>query len=207
MKAPPSYDPSPGTTIEHACKKAVEIAQQSGQSVTFDFKGIAVTAEADSDPQALQDEWTKTMQAQAEAWRNSPEGQQAADESKRLESNPQSKAIRLLAELPALLFDRGNLWKEESLNAIMVWLKEFSLAADHVGVKVDYPALIATLEKAGFRENEYVGQPPGWFCDKLRMSRYIMGQALNCMRMGMPPHPVTCSFVEKYFNLPLLVNF
>lgn len=32
------------------------------------------------------------------------------------------------------------------------------------------------------------------------MARYIVGQVLNCMvTHNMPPHPVTTTFVERYF--------
>ena len=62
--------------------------------------------------------------------------------------------------------------------------------------------LAAQLEAAGYAENEHVGEKPEWFNTRPRMAHYIVGQALNCLRIGMGPHPITGSFVDKYFALP-----
>ena len=86
---------------------------------------------------------------------------------------------------------------------LMNWLYDFSDAADHVGVEgKDFQRVSSVLELHGYVENDCVGWDKSQFEDPRIMARYIVGQALNCMkRMNMGPHPMTQTFVEKYHAL------
>ena len=90
------------------------------------------------------------------------------------------------------------------LEKIIDWLDEFTPLSDDIGVTSEFnPFDISNqLTRAGFNENEGVGEDPGWFNTRQRMGRYIIGQVINCLNKGMPPHPITTTFIEKYRQLP-----
>ena len=86
---------------------------------------------------------------------------------------------------------------------LMEWLAAYSDAADHVGVEgKDFLRVCSVLEVLGYVEGDCVGWDKCQFENPRVMARYIVGQALNCMKsMNMGPHPMTQSFVEKYHAL------
>ncbi len=80
----------------------------------------------------------------------------------------------------------------------MSLLRELTEKADDCGVKFSTSALADSLEAAGYKENENVTDDPDWLNTKDRLGRYIIGQIINCLRSGMPPHPVALKFISEY---------
>ena len=189
------YRPVGGTNIEHACNEAVKMARQGDCMVRFDFNGVELVASGRSDPKALSDSFLDEMNKRAEAYKKSPEGIQDAENRRLLVESNNLKAAELIRNLPALLV-------AETLNDLMGWLKQFAVIADDIGTRFDHRELRLALESAGYKNNEGVGQPPEWFNTRERMGRYIVGQVIDCLSTGMPPHPITLSFIGKYEALP-----
>lgn len=190
-----TYEPSAGTRIEHACTEAVELAKRNGQTVRFKFNDVELEATPDRQPAAIVDDWRRESDRLAEEYRNSPEGRAEA-------ARRESQITTLKAQADELLSRLDSVLASNSQDQIMDWLKSFAPISDDVSVKFDTSALAVKFEAAGFKENEGVGQEPEWFNTRPRMAGYIVGQVINCLKRGMPPHPVTVSFVEKYQAMP-----
>lgn len=187
-----TYDPLAGTHIARACREAVAMAITQNQPVEFDFNGVSILAEPSSDPVDLEDQFNAKMEARVQAYRESTDG--IAEAQKRVSEveRKQQSINSALSALKDIVNDHDKL---------MLWLKSFAENADDIGVRFDKAKLADEFISAGFCENEHVGQKPDWFSTRPRMAHYIVGQAINCLRHGMGPHPVTASFVEKYFQI------
>ncbi len=189
-----SYDVPPGETIARACDTAVSIAKHGKCSVKFDFNGIPVKATPTSTPRLLQDGWNEECNRRSDAYAASPEGKRAKAEMDAKIDAAQNECNRLSITLGTAV--------KGGVGSVIEWLNSYVKAADWIGVDSHRNSVTRTLLDAGYKDGEHVGKPPEWFNTKKRMGRYIIGQALNCMVSGMPPHPVTLSFIEKYHKLP-----
>lgn len=188
------YKPGVGMHIRDACREAVSFAQEAGESQTFTFNDISVTAYPDSDPDALVSAFSAKQEADYKAWQESPEGKKQA-EDRRLELIcKQATHEALVADLPNVLAERRD--------ALMRWLSSYAEVADDIGVAKNFPVVVEALQGAGYKNNEATGLPREEYAKPAIMAAYIAGQALACMIKGMPPHPMTMTFVERYFKLP-----
>ena len=192
-----TYEPSPGTRIETACDEAVNMAKQIGSTVRFKFNDVELTATPTTKPHSIVSEWQQESKRLSEKYRNSPQGRAAAKART-------AEISRLKTQSEALLMSLSSILLSGSTDELMGWLKSFAPISDDVCVKFDTAAVAAKFEAAGFKENEGVGKKPEWFNTRNRMARYIIGQAINCLKRGMPPHPITVSFIEKYESLPII---
>lgn len=189
-----TYEPAMGQSIDAACREAVALAAKNETEVRFTFNDVALSAMPTDRPQIIEQRWRSIFEAKQEAYRNSPEGKAAAAEREQQRKNMQATTNTLIKQLPDTL--------KRGLDDLMFWLRKFSSTADHVGVTWDIAYVKKTLEDAGYIANEHAGQAPEWFNTRERMGRYVAGQAIECMNNGLPPLPVTASFVEEYFHLP-----
>jgi hypothetical protein len=187
------YSPSAGTHIGYACKEAVAMAMNQQAKVKFSFNGIELEATPESSPPALESAWSAKQEQASKEYRESPKGIAAAKKRTEEIIRKQRSLNTSLEVLSDIIADHDKL---------MIWLKGVAEDADDIGVQFSKDRLAAQLEAAGFVENEHVGEKPEWFNSRPRMAHYIVGQALNCLRRGMGPHPVTGSFVDRYFALP-----
>lgn len=169
------------------------MAMNQKVTVKFSFNGIELEATPESSPPALESEWSAKQEQAAKDYRESPQGIAAAKKRTNDIIRKQRSLNTSLDVLADIIADQDKL---------MLWLKSFAQDADDIGVQFSKDRLSAQLEAAGYSENEHVGEKPEWFNTRPRMAHYIVGQALNCLRISMGPHPITGSFVDKYFALP-----
>lgn len=188
-----TYNPDCGTHIDMACAEAVRLAVRQHCTVRLVFNGIELEANPASRASALAESYHSEMDRRAELHRQSPEGIAAVARRAGEVVRKQAECDSLLSELPRIL-------QSNVLDDLMRWLKSFAAVADDVDVKFNKPNLVRLLGDAGFRRNELCGNPPHWFKTKNRMGRYIVGQVIDCLLRDLPPHPVTMSFVDKYFT-------
>lgn len=188
------YQPGVGQHISDTCQEAVAFAKEAGESQTFTFNDVSVTAHPDSDPAALVADFHAKQEADHKAWAESPEGKRAA-EDRRLELVRKQAALdAMIADLPNVLAGRRD--------GLMHWCSAYAQDSDDIGVKQDFPTVIAALEGAGYTANDATGLPRSEYEKPAVLSAYIAGQVLACIKSGMPPHQMTMSFVERYFALP-----
>lgn len=138
-------------------------------------------------------QWDERNEASRRRYRDSPQGKAEADR----------RVKEILRKQRSINDSRDTLaFIADDQDKLMFWLKSFAYDADDIGVQFSKDRLAEQLEAAGYAENEHVGEKPEWFNTRPRMAHYIVGQAINCLRIGMCPHPITGSFVDKYFTLP-----
>lgn len=190
-----TYEPSAGERIGHACVEAVRIAKTNLQPCVFTFNGIELVADVDSSPSRLIESWRGQLEQRQAEYRNSPEGIQAAANRAAAIVKKQAALDATVAALPKILRT------DNHLDAVVRWIKELIDPADDVATKWNPQEVADQLEAAGYVENEHVGQKPEWFNARERMGRYVIGQAISAMRLGMPPHPVAYKFIDEYFRL------
>jgi uncharacterized membrane protein YkgB len=87
----------------------------------------------------------------------------------------------------------------------MHWIREFAKAADDVGVTFNRHELAEYLTSNGWVADARVSDDPEdrafLQVNRTAMAEYIMGQVIVCLNMGMCPHPITITFVEKYLAI------
>lgn len=76
-------EPSAGTHITEACRRAISTANFAKEPVHFEFNGTSVTAQPGDFAEALTEKWTKDSEAKRKAYHESPEFK--ADEKRRAE--------------------------------------------------------------------------------------------------------------------------
>lgn len=189
-----TFKPLVGADINDSCKEAVAMAINGNCDVSFSFNGVEIVATPESVPSELSKQFYKTMQDSADAYRNSDAGKAEAAKKKSEVEELQKECDAMVLHLPAIL--------QDGHSALMPWLARFSEVSDRIGVNMDSGKIADELEDAGYKNNMHVGQKPEWFSTKPRMAEYIAGQAVNCLRNGMPPHQITLSFVKQYEALP-----
>ena len=185
------YEPLAGTWIEAACQEATEISKRTSASFNFEFNGVLVQVVPGVAAKELVDRWTKDLDAIIAARKASPEyAAQEAERQREIQAT-QAAVNSQLANLPD--------WKD--LDSIIKWLEVFAKYADDSGVNFDKSALCSWFEKAGFKKNQHVGEPPAFFKTKQALGEWIVGQVMSCLDMEMPPHPITIKFAQDYFAL------
>ena len=176
------YDPGAGTHINRACAEASEIAKENGEEISFN--DIILTATPEMDAEELVNEYSRKSEERRKAYLESEEGKRAAEKRAAEIVEKNGKVNALVAALPEIL-------KTGGLGNLMDWLESFTIPADDIAVKINH----------GYIENDGVGNSPEWLSTQDRMGRYIIGQAISCLRMNMPPHGVTLGFVKKWRGL------
>jgi len=182
---------SPGEHISKSAAKCLEWSQQTGDTVRLVFNDVELVVDYHS--HTVDDVLEMYDQASAkrhEEWKASPAGIAYALEEEHRRLEHQTNHDQLMSQLMHVAGDEPRL---------MSWLSAYSNAADHVGVEnKDFLRVCSILEIHGYVGNDCVGFDESEFANPRVMARYIAGQAISCMRGGMPPHPMTAHFVEKY---------
>lgn len=181
---------TPGQHIDSAVQAAIDIASRTACPVQFVFNGAHVLVQPGERHRDIVTKWQSTMDRNAAEYRASPAGIKAAERAAVRLAQHQRDHDRLMQELPAAARDEAKL---------VQWCADFSVAADHsgiVGARFDDAADM--LEAAGWRRDDCVGMDKMEFDRAPILARWIVGQAINCMRSGLPPHGVTQKFAEQY---------
>jgi hypothetical protein len=184
-----------GMAGEHVCmsaKNAIALAKKHNRTVRMRFNGVAVTVNKRLNSNHVVRTWQHITNASWLRYQNST-GRDVKAKRDREILRKQSSVDAELLVLTHIIDDKDKL---------MLWLKCFVEDANNVGVHFDKSKLSDELKGAGYAENQHVGNAPEWFCTRNRMSQYIVGQVVTCLSRGMPPHPITALFVDRYFEIP-----
>ena len=185
------YYGSPGEHISKSAAKCLEWSKETGLTVRLVFNDVELVVDYHSHSvDDVVEMYDRASAKRHEEWKVSPAGIAYALEEEQRRLEYQTKHDQLMSQLMDVAGD------EERL---MSWLSAYSDAADHVGVEnKDFLRVCSILEVHGYVNNDCVGFDESEFANPRVMARYIAGQAISCMRGGMPPHPMTAHFVEKY---------
>lgn len=174
-----------GTHISHACFEAIRISRSN--------RYIRLTASPKKCAQALEWEFELNRIREASKYHASAKGKRAA-EKRRDEIIGRQQMVDYLMQSA-----RGGVLKT-GLDATIEWTEKFCEPSDDCGVSFDKSELYQMFYEAGYIENDFVGIEPSDF-DQNKMGRYIVGQVMNCLGRGMPPHPVCKWFCKQYWGM------
>lgn len=184
---PTPFHVSAGETITSAAQRAVERALETNGVVTFDFNGVEMCAEPRSDPALLVDYYHKECEERRAAYAASPAGKQAARDRER-ERAAKQREIEELERMFPNYWEDAKLFRDDTLEPLLDWLKQYALAADDIGVTANPEPIIKQLTDAGFTAGMHVTNDRSvvakWtprIC-----AEWIVGQALS---MGLRSHP------------------
>jgi len=183
-----NLDFGPGCHIKNAAEMLVAAAIEHGEARGF-FNEIELRATASDTPDQIVAKWDRDFEARAEAYRKSPAGIKAAQESEHRRRAAQAKHDEMIAKLPSLdMMDR---------EAVLDWLCAFQEPSDHVGVIVKRDTVVSHFESFGYKANancgdDYDGNHIG------NSYIYLVGQALAGLKDGPAIHPILHKFTAEW---------
>jgi len=185
-----TYEGFPGEHISTACEEAKEIAKKNRKPIRFDFNGVKIVATGKKSISSMLWEFDLVLGQHSQTYRRSRKYQEYKKKRDREVRQSQFMVDSLTNGLPGLI--------EEGLVGVVYFCAALSKYADNVDVKTDFNRIVSVLEGAGYINNEHTGRPESDFSNAETMGRYIVGQAINCMKKGLPPHPITTEFEKTY---------
>lgn len=203
-----AWRPRLGITFERAIAEAIIVSSGAKKPFTFKLNDHEVSVEPipltpgpateDNSFARLADEQLAKClakiaaddKAKSDAYRASPQFE--ADRVARAAEivSRQNAVNRLMARL-ADVCRQGD-------RALLKWIADLALVADDVGVRIDLKYLIRRLKSCGWRSQAHVGRT-SW-PNKRLIAEWIVGQVIYAAEIGMPPHPMTGTFVEQYLE-------
>lgn len=217
-----TYDVSAGSSIGWVAKDVAKLSKNFVAKVTFHFNDMKIVVHPNQTSDEVYDLWSDEQDRLSEEYRNSDQYKIDQAEAAERKREHQEAVDRLLADLPNRLF-RGAL-REQHQDSLMNWVHDFAKNAEFIGLEYDKESLIKQFTDVGYKssdccwfgdmtEEEYteleesnpemVASLKMVASDKIKRdkncaARWIIGQVISCLESGMPPHPVTCVFVERY---------
>ena len=189
MAATETLETLPGDYLPHVIERALARAGDAGGAVRFTFNGATVEVTGDQTSEEVRAAIETQWEAEAAAYRASPAGIKAAAAAEARLAHYQREHDALTA-MPIVSLGEA---------ALVKWVGRYADAADHIGVRGRNTFAVAeALEAAGYARNDACGLPEAEYEQPSVMARYIIGQAIDCLRRGMGPHPVTQKFVDEY---------
>ena len=174
-----THRPLAGDHIDIAIRELIKRAP-----ARMEFNGAIVEAYPGDTEEGVLSRWWSAMDANAKAYRESPEGVAAEAERQRVKEEHQKNVTRLIQELE----DAGWWSTEQTLR----WVASFADAADHIDLEWNREAVAERLERWGWRCNDALGHDPQEYKEDLELrARWIMGQVISGIRGPVgSPHPI-----------------
>jgi hypothetical protein len=188
-----TLNPTAGERLEVCIKEALVQAKAVNEIVTIvNFNGVDIDITPTTTEQQALEYFHNTLEQRHQLWLNSPEGREAVAKREQEIKHYQNEVDRLISRLPIIA---------RNLDTLIDWLVEFSHVADDIGVRYNHHDVAHVLKTFGYQENAHCTEDKeevkGW--DRKTMGEYIVGQAINCLLRGLPPHPnLTPKFAEEY---------
>lgn len=182
-----------GQHISATCKEAVDLAKSSGENVKFIFNGVTLVCTPNTYAKDLEKTFNIKLEENCKAYLASPEGIAQKREADFRLKESQAQTDSLMIQLPVVI--------NKSQEALITWLAKLSDCGDHVSVTFNKDRVIKIIEDSGYRRNAFTGLSPESYLQKNIFGSYIIGQALDCLYRGMPPHPIIQKFAKDFNKL------
>jgi hypothetical protein len=178
-----------GTPIEEAARMLVMAAFEEGDAQGI-FNEIPLKASRGTSIEDIVGQYESACKTRSEEYENSPEGKAAVAEQNRRRQSLQSLHDALMKELQSTLDWRSDI-------AVLEWLCKMQETSDHIGVITRRNTIIETFIAHGFKIGVNTGNDyrPG---NRDNMYRYLVGQALACLKDVGAIHGITHKFVDDF---------
>ncbi len=202
------FDPLAGSSIDWTIAKALKMARKYQRHVRFYFNGLRITVHKRLSFRHVYNQWEHMREARSLAYRQSQEYRDQLAETARETDDRQKQMTELfrvfdtsVKSLPTLVGSMAQL--SDCGDWIHVdWGKAWADAGCPPTEKSIHKELVQRMQAEGYYENEGV-VPKGTKFDGStsdKVGRWIIGQCINCLNKGMPPHPVVQRFGMQYLE-------
>lgn len=190
-----NYNPPLGEYISTTINKIVALANQEMKCVVTTFNEIDLVAHPfTTTEQALEKYFTEEQQRRQEEY-------YASKEYKDKEVKRQKEIKEAQDIIDTYISNLNEVLESKDTEKVIDWLKVFTDPADRSGTYCNFSFVTKTFIDAGYKANAFVGEGALLETHKEWMGLYIIGQAIDCMQKGMPPHPIIYKFIEQYENM------
>jgi len=177
-----------GSSIGSAAEVIVANARLTERKSTTMFNGIEVIATPDSTVDSLVAFYMKETQRRSEEYRQSPAGKQSAVDALDRQKKMQEQVDKALDELLSLDFS--------NLSDVIAWFGKIQEPPDFIHVKTPVDQIVPLFEKHGYEADANCGDD--YVEDDMdNAGRYLVGQALSCLKSMGAIHQIYPSFEEK----------
>ena len=196
------FDIVPGTSISDTAKAALEYLEMNKKvrAVQFDFNQINVEVTRSLTVKDVCDFYSREVRRSYDEYCNTQEYLERKKEREEVAKLSQMKIDALMKSLPDVVKDEPQL---------ILWMEKYCSLADNTCVNTYLDDVLFQLLKAGYAINDAVGLPKEEYADLHTSARYILGQIMDFLNRGNPPHQVAISFIQAYklsaFQRPCLL--
>ena len=176
-----------GERIEVACTRLATAANVGDTVYSASFNGIDLLAAPGISAESLVQYYHEESDRQHQAYLASPQGKADAIAAQIRRDSMQRDVDALMLKLPTV---HGHA-------DVLEWLAAFAIVADHTGVNKDYATVLDRLRMLAYEANANTGNAYAGN-DRDNVARYIVGQAMDYMQKGLPPHSVLIRFVAEW---------
>lgn len=185
-----TIEPLAGSHIDDVINQAISMAKDNAAPVKFTFNGVQMHIDGPNTIDEARQQFDAKIAKSAEDYRNSPAGKAAAAEAALRLADLQGRHDALMMTLPEKFTSH--------LDAIN-WLMEYQSPADHLGVVgKSFGTVLSVLSASGYVANDCVGLPQAAYKEPDTLAKYVVGQAMDNMESGMPPHQMVHRFGADY---------
>ena len=169
------YKPLAGDSISNVVKNTISMAKAYNCLVSFNFNGVDLIVGPKSSEENILADWRKKSDANAKAYRESPE-RKLQDKIAKAKDIAATKRCKKLED--ALV----NISKDAfHYDLICDWLEAYCDASDRVGVKANISLVDKYLLDTGWKMNAHVGKSKDFFEANYKHSlEWAVGQWLTC---------------------------
>lgn len=183
-------DPGPGSRLDDVVEEACSLALTKGLDVAFDFNGVRVKVNKNSIPVAVIADFKRQLDRNQKAFMESAAYKEQLKDRIQRTMEDQKKIDALLVELPDL---KGH-------DAWVAWTGQFAALNDNMHLNYPKHTIIERMCAAGYVEDACL-EDSRLKTDRNIFARWMIGQAIGCLRLGMPIHPVAQKFAQDYREL------
>ena len=183
-----------GSSIESVCADVVQLAKRVKSKVVIDFNGVEIAATHNDSTESLAGVYKKINDERNKIWQESEEKRKSDVEALEAIALVQCNVDKKIADLDVLLASSNEA-------QLIKWIGEFAEINGYSKLVFDKRKLASKFEKAGYSDNEGPGKGVDIRLSKEKVARYIVGQAINCLRCDLPLHSKLVEFARQYSDL------
>ena len=167
--------------LEDAVQNAIKLAREKRCLVRFNFSGVSLFATPKKSPVTIEWEYNHISSQKADARCMSAEYREkygrGTDDLKAKQLALDDCLVNVLGVL------------DSGLDDVMVWLSDFIPLSQDGRLVYGRRNLAEAFERHGYKQNEFIDGAKDFYLVKENLGRYIVGQVIDCLKRGFPPHP------------------
>jgi len=178
-----------GTDVNDAAQELIDAVAGGAEAAEGKFNDVLLRAVEGTTVAQIVAAYHEGLDAQAKAYAESPKGIAEKARQAAYQIELQKLADRLMAELPSLDFSNDV--------ALLDWLHRLQDPSDYSGIRFDKEAVVKAFNDHGYVASANIGDDFNED-DRENYARYLVGQALSCLKSMGAIHQVFGTFHERW---------